>query len=37
LKDPAAPHHSQARGGTLQQGRLTARTLAAGPCNGAGA
>ncbi len=32
LKDPPAPHHWQARGGTLQRGRAR---LAAGPCMGA--
>ena len=29
-KDPPAPHHSHARGGTLQEGRSA---LAAGPCS----
>jgi mycofactocin biosynthesis protein MftB len=31
-KDPPAPHHSHARGGTLQEGRSA---LAAGPCDDA--
>src|SRR3712207_2376626 len=39
LKDPLAPHHSQARGGTLQEGRRSSRRdpagtpRAGGPCS----
>jgi hypothetical protein len=35
MKDPAAPRHSHARGGSLQRGRQATRRLAAGPRNGA--